>query len=123
VSAQKKITKKHVSSKTPSEAVLTEERVREIASDVFQKMLADAPTPPAIRQELPPEPQVLKGKPGRRQDRSYHKVTITIDSELWKLFCQERDRLGVSNSRLFDIIVWQRYGKPLLSYQEAADEE
>jgi hypothetical protein len=69
-------------------------------------------------QDMPPEPQVIKGEgKGRRENRDYEKVSVTIDKVLWKKFCQERDRLRVSSGRLMDAILWREFGRPRLSYE------
>lgn len=67
--------------------------------------------------ELVPKPKPKKGEgKGRRLDRQFDKVTITIDKNLNKLFNQEARRLRIEQSRLIDSILWNRYGKPALTY-------
>jgi len=73
-------------------------------------------------EDMPPEPQVIKGEgKGRRENRDYQKVSLTIDKILWAKFCQERDRRRVSSGRLMDAILWNRYGRPKLSYEDPTD--
>ena len=93
------------------------EQMREIAREVCQEMIESLRPRVVAAEDLPPEPQSIKGKPGRRQNRDYEKISVTLDSALWEKFKAERDRLKVSNSRLIDIILWQRYGKPRLSFE------
>jgi hypothetical protein len=63
----------------------------------------------------------LKGAIGRKQDRDFHKVTVTVDKELWKLFQREQKRLGASASRTMDTILWRHFGKPRLSFEDPAE--
>jgi hypothetical protein len=93
------------------------EQIKEIAREVFKEMIESLRPQATVAEDLPPEPKSVKGKPGRRQNRDYEKISVTLDSALWEKFKAERDRLKVSNSRLIDIILWQRYGKPRLSFE------
>ena len=93
------------------------EEMEQIARRVFEEMIESLRPQAIAAEDLPPEPQSVKGRPGRRQDRDYEKVTVTIDRLLWERFCQERDHLGVSSSRMMDVVLWQRYGKPRLSFE------
>ena len=69
-------------------------------------------------EDAPPEPEVIKGAgKGRRENRDYVKVSVTIDRVLWDKFTEERDRMKVSSGRLMDIILWRAFGRPPLSYE------
>ncbi|MGO9569722.1 MAG: hypothetical protein ACLP5H_19495 [Desulfomonilaceae bacterium] len=98
-----------------------EERMRQIAKEVFQEMIQNMPAVGNIitdTQDIPPAPETLKreGK-GRRENRDYQKVSITIDTVLWDKIMQEKDRMRVSTGRAMDIVLWRYFGKPLLSFQ------
>ncbi|MBI4965514.1 MAG: hypothetical protein HY913_19710 [Desulfomonile tiedjei] len=68
--------------------------------------------------DVPPEPEVIKGEgKGRRENRDYVKVSVTVDKVLWEKFTKERNRMKVSSGRLMDIILWRAFGRPRLSYQ------
>jgi hypothetical protein len=97
-----------------------EARIRAIAKEVFSEMMnmqQDVTTSPD-RDPVPPEPKTIKGKgKGRRETRKYDRVTCTIDKNLAKLFTSEARRNGISVGKLLDRILWNRYGRPVLSYE------
>jgi hypothetical protein len=105
-----------------------ETRMREIAREVVENVMNEMNVMnvqhvmnvnhETAGQDLPPEPQYLKGKKGRRQDRAYKRFTVGVDSNLAKLFEAEMKRLNVSGGRLMDIILWERYGRPKLSFED-----
>jgi hypothetical protein len=79
--------------------------------------------------DLPPEPKEIKKKPGTkakgrsRQNRDYVRHTVTVDSTLWRLFEKDMKRRRVSSaSRMMDVILWNYYGKPALSYMTESQE-
>jgi hypothetical protein len=102
-----------------------EDRMREIAEDVCQPMLQNirnemkelvsVPHVAHVQNdmEVPPEPVTT----GRRQNRVYGKLSATTDGVLMDLFAKEAKARRMSTSRLMDVILWQRYGKPVLSYE------
>jgi len=59
--------------------------------------------------DIPPAPINLK-------DRKWTRLSGTVDSELFKCFEEERQRLQVSTSRMLDIVLWRALGRPKLSY-------
>jgi len=78
--------------------------------------------------DLPPEPKEIGRKPGTkgkgrsRQNRDYVRHTVTVDSTLWRLFEQDMKRRRVSSaSRMMDVILWNYYGKPTLSYMTESE--
>jgi hypothetical protein len=103
-----------------------EDRMREIAEEVCQttfqnirnemKDLAIVPHVPNVQNdtEVPPEPETITG---RKQNRLYGKLSATTDGVLVDLFIAEAKQHKVSTGRLMDIILWGRYGRPVLSYQ------
>lgn len=96
-----------------------EARMRRIATEVLENVRNEMNMNREISgQDLPPEPQYLKGQRGRRQDRTYKRLTLSVDINLAERFEDEMRQLNVSAGRLFDIILWQRYGKPKLSFEE-----
>ena len=102
-----------------------EERMEEIARNVFHHMMnemqeqhiryGESITLPET-EERPPEPKTVKGIKGRREDRVYKRYTPGIDVKLVPLFEHEMKKKGLSCGKLLDIILWNRYGKPNLSY-------
>jgi len=73
--------------------------------------------------EAPPLPKVYETQPGRKgYTVERERVTGTVDPVLFKLFSQDRERRGVTVSRMLDILIWQQYGKPKLSF-EILDED
>jgi hypothetical protein len=78
-------------------------------------------------EDMPPEPETLRGMGrGRKESRDYHRLTTAIDKELFKLFSRECKQRKLSTGKLLDAILWNRYGKPKLSYMgdvEPADPE
>ena len=100
-----------------------EEKMRQIAREVYQESGHNIPNGPLVfNHDAPPEPQTLKGARGRKEDRQIKKISATIDEVLWGLFEVERKRRGLSTGRLLDIILWQWYGKPKLSYGEEQED-
>jgi len=103
-----------------------DDRIRAVAREVFQEMLQDMQNERNILTSIddaPPPPEVLKGRVGRKENRIYKRLTLTLDEALYDRFIEERNRLKVSSGRLADIILWQRYGKPKLSYESSEDSE
>jgi len=102
-----------------------EQRMEEIARNVFhhmmnemhhQNMMYGESTTLTGAEEIPPEPKTVKGIKGRRETRAYKRYTAGIDVVLVPLFEQEMKAKGLSCGKLLDIILWNRYGKPNLSY-------
>jgi len=102
-----------------------EQRMEEVARGVFhhmmnemrnQHMMYDESITLTGTEEIPPEPKTVKGIKGRREDRAYKRYTAGIDVVLVPLFEQEMKKKGLSCGKLLDIILWNRYGKPNLSY-------
>lgn len=99
-----------------------EARMRAIAHEVCSEMLKSVPTVHAgTADDLPPEPQ-REGK-GKRRTRRYGRITLTVDETLLTLFEKEQKDRSLSASRLLDGILWTRYGRPALSYQDATADE
>jgi hypothetical protein len=98
-----------------------DERIRAVAQQVFQEMFQDILNKGNMIeefQEMPPEPTTLKGRgKGRRENRIYCKISVTVDAALWKLFMEEQRRSKISSARLLDSILWRHYGKPQLSFE------
>jgi hypothetical protein len=95
--------------------------IREIAREVFAELFQNLQNERNIiaeSQDMPPEPETIKkaGK-GRRENRDYVKMSVTVDRALWEIFEKERARLKVSSGRMMDILLWRAFGKPKLSYQ------
>lgn len=67
--------------------------------------------------DMPPEPEYRKGQKGRKQNRTYERLTVSLDANLAKLFKAEMKRRRVSSGRLMDIICWNYFGRPRLSFE------
>jgi len=104
-----------------------DERIRAVVRQVFQEMIHDIDIERRASIEtddVPPEPEVIKGEgKGRRENRDYVKVSVTVDKVLWEKFTKERDRMKVSSGRLMDIILWRAFGRPALSYEMPHDKK
>jgi len=109
----------------PQKPEAWENRVREIVREEMQSLMNLQNVQPVMpgEEEAPPESKTIKGQgKGRKEPRDYERVTLTLDKELARLFKQEQKRHGISAGKLFDRILWHRYGKPKLSYQTAEDD-
>lgn len=107
----------------PSLPSAWEARMRSIAREVVEEAIQNMRNiPPAMDEttDMPPEPQTIKGMgKGRREDRAYVKVSVTMDKNLWKLFEAERKKLKVSTGRMMDILLWRAFNRPKLSFEPA----
>jgi len=92
--------------------------VRKIARETCEEIMRNMTSVQAAAGDMPPEPAAVLGVKGRRQDRDYRKITLTIDKSLWDLFEAERKRLSVSAARMMDIVLWRHYGRPRLSFEK-----
>jgi hypothetical protein len=105
----------------------SEDRVRQITEEVCQAMIQHVLSDRNMRNvlnvqddiEAPPEPI----RRGRKQNRIYGKLGATADAVLLELFNAEARSQGISTGRLMDTILWERYGKPILSYEMAEGPE
>lgn len=98
---------------------ITEKEVRRIVQEELDRRLS-GPSASIHNEhiELCPEADTITGEgKGRRLKRKYERVSLTIDSELWKLFRAEQKRLNTTAPRLMDSILWTYYGKPKLSFE------
>jgi len=55
---------------------------------------------------------------GRKHNRTYKKFNTTLDSELWKRFEAEMDRLRWPMADVLELILFNAFGHPALSYAE-----
>ena len=99
----------------------SQERLEEIQDQLAQLTAASR------RQEefgdVPPMPTVDQTSASKKEytvDRE--RITATVDPVLFELFHQERRARGVTVSRMLDILLWQRYEKPKLSFEIKVDE-
>lgn len=67
---------------------------------------------------LPP-----KKREGRKDTRIYEKFSTTLDIELWKRFESERDQRRWGTSDLLELILFNAFGHPTLSYAETQASE
>lgn len=107
-----------------------EKRMRNIAREVFTEMMPsiqgamDVAYVPIEGEEIPPRPKTIEGRgKGRKEDRKYERLTVSLDSCLFERFKKELRARNLSAGKLMDVILWNRYGKPKLSYQKADDQE
>lgn len=100
---------------------LNEQRVREIVQEELSHIQDRGMSIHNDMNEsfsLCPESPTIKGEgQGRRQEREYDRVSITVDKVLWRLFREEQQRLKIPAPRLLDSILWHRYGQPRLSFE------
>jgi hypothetical protein len=104
-----------------------EDRVRGIAIEVCHEMLQNIrnelkPAAPQIpsREDIPPAPKDITR---RKQDRIYGKIGATVDGVLVRKLNQEAHDRKTSVGKLLDEILWNRYGRPLLSFQAPEEEQ
>ncbi|GEM_PF-3289597 len=73
---------------------------------------------------LPPERVKSKGTKGRPVGQGERvKVGITLDKNLFERFEAERKRLGLSASGFADVVFWNFFGQPPMSYEVPVDAE
>jgi hypothetical protein len=87
---------------------LLESAIREVLDSLER-------TPSGPQHEMPPQPE-------RVTDRHWEKLAGTCDCELAKLFHEKRRELRLSASQMLDYVLWNFFGKPLLSFQSKASE-
>jgi hypothetical protein len=77
---------------------------------------------PDLSGDVPPLPKIthMMGCPKYTVERE--RITGTVDPVLFRLFQQDREERGVTVSRMLDIVLWQIYGQPKLSF-EILDEQ
>jgi hypothetical protein len=107
------------------QTLLTEDDVRRIVAD---ELLKRKPEIDDIfhngHTELAPEPPAVTGEgKGRRYQRKYLKVSITVDMELWLLFQKEQKSMHTTAPHLMDSILWNHFGRPLLSFEKHEDKK
>ncbi len=113
-------------SKRPTKFLIDEEtqkHIRNIAREVFQEMIKayDVKNLMPTDEDMPPEPSTITGEgKGRKENRQYERITVTIDEKLADLFKQEMKARTLSAGKLMDVILWNRYSKPRLSYEKRA---
>jgi len=106
-----------------------DKRMRAIAREVTENMLNEMNvrheqhmmnvSREITGEDLPPEPEYLKGKKGRRQNRDYERLTVGINKNLARLFKADMAHMKVSSaSRMMDIILWRYYGRPELAFKD-----
>jgi|GEM_PF-5667465 len=111
------------------------ERVKEIAEEVCREMMLNVqnelndlkalvsgvPSIPTVQsiEDRPKEPIAT----GRSEDRIYGKIGATLDAVLIKRLNQEAKEQKMSVGKLLDIILWQRYDRPPLSYELPEEEQ
>ena len=63
--------------------------------------------------DLPPRKRM-----GRKESRNYEKLNSTVDIELWKRFEAERERRRWTATDMMELILFNAFGHPVLSYAE-----
>ncbi len=74
----------------------------------------------SIVKQVLEEKQVVEFQPElvpTSKDRTYHRATLTIDTELWARLQDECKRLHILPPRLIDTLLWQYFNKPKLSFE------
>jgi hypothetical protein len=99
--------------------VVPREVCRGMVENAMLKLQESHITSVAVADEkIPPEPITRKGVKGRKETRSYKRLTVGIDVILAERFVEEAKKQNLSPGKLFHVILWNRYGKPQLSYME-----
>ena len=96
---------------------MTEQRVREIVQEELKQLPDSYLSAREVFELCAESPNIIGEGKGRRQERVYDRVSITVDRVLWKMFKDEQKRLQINAPRLMDSILWHRYGKPKLSFE------
>jgi|GEM_PF-1122934 len=107
------------------------EIARRVAEETTRTILAQtAQTGIVAWDDLPPKPGIEIGerkggklKTGRKEKRDYKYMGITIDRVLYEMVNAEADKRGLPVARIVEAAVWNRYGRPRLSYQENLDSQ
>ncbi len=111
-------------SKRPLKSLINEElekQMQTVAREVFREMIAAYNVQSLMpnNEASPPEPSTVTGEGrGRKENRQYERITVTIDQKLAGLFRQEMKARNLSAGRLMDVILWNRYNRPRLSYEK-----
>lgn len=94
----------------------TQEKLEQIQDQLAELMAANEKQ--THFEEVPPMPVIDASSPSKKEYTvERERVTGTVDPILFELFHQERRSRGVTVSRMLDIILWQRYEKPKLSFE------
>ena len=104
------------------EELINRDDIVKLINEVLDKRISDLKESVLNNQnkmETPPESKTVKGGGrGRKEKRDYVKITPTVDRVLFDLFDSETKKLKISQGKLLDIILWNWYEKPKLSYEE-----
>lgn len=102
----------------PSSRPLTANEVKGIARHVFEEMLHNKQRVMQEMEDMPPEPETVKGEgKGRKENRKFVRVSVSMDENIEKLFKAECKKNGLSAGKMMDAILWNRYNRPKLSYE------
>jgi hypothetical protein len=122
VSEKDRVTPSEYSEPSLHEELINRDDIVKLINEVLDKRISDIKESVLIIQnkmEMPPESITIKGSGrGRKEKRDYVKITPTVDRVLFDLFDSETKKLKISQGKLLDIILWNWYEKPKLSYEE-----
>jgi hypothetical protein len=100
-------------------------RIRQIVKEVLSEQQVmhkmHGPQGANVVETMPPAPATVKGRKGekgRKENRDYERLTFGIDRVLAQRFVAEAKEKNLSAGKLLDAILWNRYGRPVLSYME-----
>lgn len=96
----------------------TEQDIRNIVQDELSKQKDSVMSEHTGNTELVPEADIDNPDPKARKKREYHRLSVTVDKELWKAFRAEQKKLNATTPRLIDSILWAHYGRPKLSFEK-----
>jgi uncharacterized FlaG/YvyC family protein len=83
-----------------------------IHEEMKNMMVPTVPTVNPVDEYPPPAPRA-----DRKSARRFKKVGVTVDENVFARFDEEIKSSGRTASSLLEMILWNRYGKPELSYQ------
>jgi hypothetical protein len=100
--------------------------VKEVLSEQQEMRKMQVQQTAEVDEAMPPAPVTLKGRQGekgRRENREYERFTFGIDKVLAARFVAEAKEKNLSAGKLLDVILWNRYGRPVLSYMEPGNSD
>jgi hypothetical protein len=121
VSEKDPLTPSEYSEPSLHEELINRDDIVKLINEVLDTRLLDLKESVLIIQnklEMPPESITIKGGGrGRKETRDYVKITPTVDRVLFDLFDADAKKRKISQGKMLDIILWNWYEKPKLSYE------
>jgi hypothetical protein len=105
----------HTMVKKPSEQPMTRDEIMKLIQTTVRKEIQTV-RKLQTDQKIPPEP--TKKESSRAFIVKRAKIAGTTDQVLLDLFNQERKKLRLSASRMLDVVLWNYFNKPKLSFED-----